>query len=178
MARKVLLLIAGGLLVILALVVARQAFTPRGPDLLLVSPAGTARTLSFAELNRMDEVEALGAYPLPSGRWEGEGVYEGVTLEDLVGDEEYSAVEIISATGESVSISRERIEDGSHRFVLALSLDGVEPPRWLDGPQIAILSEAGPVSSEAFGVPDVSTLWVRNVVEIRLLRGDGEPPSP
>jgi hypothetical protein len=163
--------IAVALAVVIAAIVRLQAPEPEPVVVTVVDTGGEARSISLRDLVSLPGVTRQGVYQNQFGNWRDEGIYSGTFLSALIGTEaEYRAAAVIAIDGYRVLLERERIEDVAYPVVLAYAFDGVEIPAWADGPRVAVLPEDGAVSNAEYGADSAGSFWVKNVIEIRLLR--------
>jgi hypothetical protein len=162
--RRVLLGIAAAALLVLAALAAKQLFVPPASSVLLVSPDGTARAVS---LGSVDEAQRV--------TWDADGVpstagdrmplsYTGVPLSVLLAGAEYAVANLVRGDGTAVPIARTRIENVSDPLVLVFACNGIQSPRWDDGPQVLIQGGGAPGAEAVDRLPLIS-----GVAEIRLL---------
>jgi len=157
---------------VVALVLAALLRGGRGPETPLVqvlTDDGEARAVTLGALRAMPAVERRGTYQNQFGNWRDEGVYRGVLLTALLGDEPYGAVLVVAADGYRLTIERRRIVDPDYPMVLAYALDGVELPAWEDGPRIAVLPEDGAVGNEEYEAVSAGSFWVKRVATLELI---------
>jgi len=146
----------------------RRASLSLEPTVELARSDGWIRTIRLADLERMPSIERRGRYQNQYGNWRDEGVYTGVPLTVLLAGEAYDAVLVIAADGYRAELSRARVEDPAYPVVLAYALDGRRVPEWEDGYRIAVLPESGEVGNEDYGLDSAGSVWVKNVIRIRL----------
>ena len=160
-----LLLIAA---VTLPLVI-RTASQATGPAITIVGVDGRRQTIALEEMKRLPTLARRSVYQNQYGNWRDEGVYAGVRLVDLVGeDDDYTTIRAVAEDGYAVTIERARVEDPEFPMVLAYAFDGLEVPGWADGFRIVVLPEGGRVGNEAYGVESAGSYWVKNVERIVL----------
>jgi hypothetical protein len=132
---------------------------------------GRVREISLVELKRLPGLTRRGSYQNQFGNWRDEGLYEGALLSALLGaGTAYRMVRVIASDGYRIDIERERVEDTAYPMVLAYARDGVELPAWEEGPRIAVLPPDGDVSNEEYGTDSAGSFWVKNVMQLVLLR--------
>ncbi len=160
----------GALLVLAALALLR---TGRPPEELLVVLAGPHEIrLTLADLQSLPTEEGEGSYQNRYDSWSASAFYRGARLKALV--QHYfpelwpSRITVVAADGYRVDFSVDRLEDPVFPVVLAFEKDGLIPPAWREGPQIAVLPAGGRVSNEAYDAESAGAYWVQNVVRLEI----------
>ncbi len=139
----------------------------------LVTVAGPEEVgLSLGELRALPELERDGSYQNRYGNWSTPARFRGVLLQDLVRhlfpELRPREVTVVADDGYRVAFSADRLDDPHYPVVLAYSRDGLSPPVWEEGPQIAVLPEDGRVSNEDYGAESAGAYWVQNVARLEL----------
>ncbi len=157
-----------GLLAVLAGLALLRSGRPTEALVVLAGPEEVELTLTA--LQDLPTVERDGSYQNRYGNWSPPARYRGVLLEELVRRHFPELwpreVTVVAEDGYRVTFSVEQLVDPRHPVVLAYAKDGLNPPAWDEGPQIALLSEEGRVSNEAYGAESVGAYWVQSVVRL------------
>jgi len=140
-----------------------------GPSIRIVDVSGNARKISLQDMKELPVLTREGSYQNQYGNWRDDGVYSGVLLTDLIGEVDYSSIEVVAEDGYRVTIERLRVLDSDYPMILAFSLDSVDVPVWEDGFRIAVLPEDGSVSNEDYQADSAGAYWVMCVSELILL---------
>jgi hypothetical protein len=156
--------------VVLGVAVSRIGERDAAELIVTIQPLGeVARSFSLDRLKSFPALSRRGTYQNQYGNWRDEGIYTGVRLVDLIGEEaEYERIRVVAEDGYEVQIERWRVEDPGYPIVLAYAFEGQETPAWLDGPRIAVLPEDGTVGNEEYGVDSAGSYWVKSVERIIL----------
>lgn len=151
------------------------AFLRSGPGAIpvvhLTGPEEAA--LSLADLRTMPYVEREGSFQNQYGNWSAPARYRGVPVLALA-DELRSGfrpmeVVVVAEDGYRVVFPLHRLTDSDYPVVLAYAKDGLMPPQWEQGLQIAVLPDGGRVSNEAYGVASAGAYWVQNVTRMEFV---------
>lgn len=141
-----------------------------GPTVTIESPDGRTRSLTLSDLKRLPSITHRGSYQDQYDNWRDEGLYVGVPLTAIFGEEaDYASVRVIATDGYEITIEREQVESAEYPMVLAYAFDGREVPGWTDGFRIAVLPEDGAVSNEEYEAVSAGSYWVKNVARMVLL---------
>jgi hypothetical protein len=159
-------------LAVLLPVVIRSSVRDEGPSVTIESVEGRARRITLSEMKRMPTVSRRGMYQNQYGNWRDEGVYVGVPLTAILGENEsYRTLLICAEDGYEVPMERHRVESADYPVILAYAFEGEEVPLWVDGFRIAVLPEDGSVSNEEYEAVSAGGYWVKNVARIVLQLG-------
>ncbi|MBU1048683.1 hypothetical protein KKG90_01545 [Candidatus Bipolaricaulota bacterium] len=139
---------------------------PPGPSIEIVSASGEVRKVTLSQMKAMSVLTRAGSYENQYGNWRDEGVYSGILLIDLVGNADYSSIDVVAGDGYRITVDPERIQNPDYPMVLAFCMDGADVPAWEDGFRLAILPEDGGVSNEEYGVASAGSYWVMRVVKL------------
>ncbi len=165
-----LLALAVLMLAVLAPVVLRSLIEREDSLVEIAFPDGKVVCVSLEDAKAAGEIEREGVYQNQYGNWRDHGIYRGARLSMLIGTQvAYDAVIVTAVDGYAVRIERSRVEDPDYPMILAYGFDGVDVPRWEDGPRIAVLPEDGDVSNAEYGAESAGSYWVKNVQRIELL---------
>jgi len=134
----------------------------------IVSAGDTIRTVTLLEMKSMSVLTREGTYQNQYGNWRDQGIYSGVRISDLVGEEVYSSIDVVADDGYRITVELSRLKNPDYPMVLAFSMDGVEVPVWEEGFRVAILPEDGAVSNDEYGVDSAGSYWVMHVSQLIL----------
>jgi len=167
-----------------------------GPSTDVIRKDGTQLTITLAQMQSMDSVEAYGAYENSYGNPRGNGTYKGVNVSDLIdlagGMESTDLIVVNASDGYSVTFPYEKvypsssIHDLQGDMILAYSYNGTTVPEWELGLRIIFLPEDeyysnddanATTSSEYFGGA-AGPQCVSNVVTIEIVESEETEVEP